>query len=190
MKNNKGFTLVELLAVVVVLGIISSIVTLSVIRIKNKAAEDACKKIEKQITDLGPQIYSNELLTGIKDYEDYCKLNGYTWDTSDKKCEDSDGNDVSDASEDYFYQKYKNRAAFIVKVGSLSEAGSLIKTGYLEEIKSPYNSETCDGYLYVDPTATDPDDMYKGFIKCGTRYDTDDYDDYNDSLPSAKLTNN
>lgn len=62
MKNKKGFTLVELLAVIVVLGIVSTIVAMSAINIKRKAADDTYNELVKMLEDLGPQIYSHEVL--------------------------------------------------------------------------------------------------------------------------------
>lgn len=95
MKNKKGFTLVELLAVVVVLGIIGSIVTMSVINIKNKAANDVFEKLVNEIEDLGPQIYSHEMLYGDKE------------------------------SDNSFYNRYKNGEDFIITIDQLKEKGYL-----------------------------------------------------------------
>lgn len=70
-KNKKGFTLVELLAVIVVLGIIMSIAGTAVLKQKKKANLEEARKLEKTIADLGPSIYSYEYLTGNKDGNDY-----------------------------------------------------------------------------------------------------------------------
>ena len=61
MKNKKGFTLIELLAVIVILGIIMSIAGMSVMNTRKKSDEETAKKLEKSITDLGPEIYTYEM---------------------------------------------------------------------------------------------------------------------------------
>ena len=66
MKNKKGFTLVELLVVVIIISIVGAIGALSVVAIKNKAADDTFQKLEKQVEDLGTEIYSHEILFGDK----------------------------------------------------------------------------------------------------------------------------
>lgn len=60
--RKKGFTLVELLAVIVVLGVIMAIAGTAVLGQRKKANIEEAKKIEQTITDLGPGIYSYESL--------------------------------------------------------------------------------------------------------------------------------
>ncbi len=95
MKNKKGFTLVELLAVVVVLGIIGSIVTTSVMNIKKKASDDVFSKLRKEIEDLGPEIYTHEMLSGDKN------------------------------EENSFYTRYKKNTSFIITIDELEQKGYL-----------------------------------------------------------------
>ena len=56
MKKN-GFTLVELLAVIVILGIIMTIASASLTKTKKEANIKEAQKIEKTIEDFGPEIY-------------------------------------------------------------------------------------------------------------------------------------
>lgn len=58
--NKKGFTLMELLAVIVILGIIMVIAVPNFINTRKKAAEQEAIKMENMIKDLGPAIYSYE----------------------------------------------------------------------------------------------------------------------------------
>ena len=74
MKSEKGFTLVELLAVVLVLGIVAAIVTMSITGIRKNAEKSTFARLEKQITDLGPQIHSHEFLVGSKASGSYYSL--------------------------------------------------------------------------------------------------------------------
>ena len=62
-KNKKGFTLVELLAVIVILAIIMVIAGTNVLNTKKNANIEEAKKMEKMIEDLGPGIYSHESIT-------------------------------------------------------------------------------------------------------------------------------
>ena len=70
MSNKKGFTLVELLAVIVILGVIISIVTMSVLGTKNKANIEEAKKIEEQIKLLGSEVYLDKRETKIYQLDD------------------------------------------------------------------------------------------------------------------------
>lgn len=59
-KNIKGFTLVELLAVIVILGVIMSIAGISLISTKKKANQREVESIYNTIKKLGPDVYLNE----------------------------------------------------------------------------------------------------------------------------------
>ncbi len=95
MKSKNGFTLVELLAVVVVLGIIGSIVTMSVMNIKKNASDDVFNKLQKEIADLGHEIYTHEMISGNKELSDS------------------------------FYNMYKNEDEFIITIDELQNKGYL-----------------------------------------------------------------
>lgn len=118
MKKN-GFTLVELLAVIVVLGIIMSIAGTAVLKQKKKANIEEAKRIEQTITDLGPNIYSYEYLVGNKD----------------------DNN--------YFYKAYKSLSSdeqsIKISLAELKAAGYLKS----ETISNPSGNGSCMGYLEV-----------------------------------------
>lgn len=133
-KNKKGFTLVELLAVIVVLGIIMSIAGTAVLKQKKKANLEEAKKLEKTIADLGPSIYSYESMLENKD------------------------------DNDYFYKSYKNLSdgsSIKISFAELKEAGYLksetisnpagkgICEGYLEVKKGPeFSGYICCNNLY------------------------------------------
>lgn len=139
--KNKGFTLIELLAVIVVLGVIMTIAGVSVMKIRNDAALQEAKKLEDTIADLGPGIYSNEVITddtSILNYDD-------------------------------------------MKLDSSKKITLYQLKGYLKELKcekdncqlkSPFGSGYCDGYLEVKKTADGP--SFKGYISC-ENYETEGY---------------
>lgn len=140
--KNKGFTLIELLAVIVVLGVIMTIAGVSVMKIRNDAALQEAKKLEDTIADLGPGIYSNEVITDDKSILNYgsMELN------SSKKI-------------------------------TLSQLKGYLKELKCEkdncQLKSPFGSGYCDGYLEVKKTTDGP--SFKGYIYCGDSYKTGGY---------------
>lgn len=67
MKNNKGFTLVELLAVIVVLGIIMSVAGTAVLNQKKKANINEAIQMEKEIKTFGADVYLGEKKSGKYD---------------------------------------------------------------------------------------------------------------------------
>ena len=69
--NKKGFTLVELLAVIIVLAILGAITVTAYTKVKEKASDDTFKSLVKEIDDLGPQIYSHEMLMKKDFYNTY-----------------------------------------------------------------------------------------------------------------------
>lgn len=139
--KNKGFTLIELLAVIVVLGVIMTIAGVSVMKIRNDAALQEAKKLEDTIADLGPGIYSNEVITDDKSILNYGSMG------------------LNSSKKITLYQL----------------------KGYLKELKcekdncqlkSPFGSGYCDGYLEVKKTADGP--SFKGYISC-ENYETEGY---------------
>lgn len=63
-KKKYGFTLVELLAVIVVLGIIMAVAGTAAVKIRENANIEEAKKLKKILDDLGPSIYSYEKTVG------------------------------------------------------------------------------------------------------------------------------
>lgn len=65
MKNKKGFTLVELLAVIVVLGIILSITTVSILNLKEKQDEENIKNTISSILTAAKEYNVSENRFGV-----------------------------------------------------------------------------------------------------------------------------
>lgn len=97
-KNIKGFTLVELLAVIVILGIIMTIAGTNLIGTRKKANIEEAKSLENTITKIGEDVYVHENMLGEKD------------------------------DQEYFYQKYKvlsNDNSLKISIEALKDAGYL-----------------------------------------------------------------
>ena len=166
-KNNKGFTLVELLAVIVILAIIMTIAGTNLLGTKKEANIEEAKKMEQMIEDLGPGIYTYEKLNGVKDKKSYCKKKyNVTYDEANNVCLGT-----SDLATDY--DNYFNQKKSYNKKISLEE---LYKAGYLKEVvkdgidfkglKNPSGGEACTGYLEV----SDGGKKYAARLSCPGLY--------------------
>ncbi len=71
MKKN-GFTLVELLAVIVVLGVIMTIAGTAVMGQRKKANIEEAKNMEKTLADIGPDVYLKN--NGKPNFKDTIKI--------------------------------------------------------------------------------------------------------------------
>lgn len=142
MKKN-GFTLIELLAVIVVLSIIGVIATTVISGARASALENEYKYLEKEITELGPTIYSHESIMN----------------------QESEFMSV--------YGTLENNSSFYVSLNTLHSAGylkDLKKIGDSYKLVDPGKGEDCDGFLLV--TKTDDGPKFRGFIECDN-YKTD-----------------
>lgn len=142
MKKN-GFTLIELLAVIVVLAIIGVIATTVVSGARESALENEYEYLEKEITDLGPSIYSHESIMN------------------------QEGDFMTE------YKNLENNTSFYVSLTSLHNAGylkDLKKDGNDYKLVDPGKGKYCDGFLLVTKTNRGP--KFNGSIEC-SNYKTD-----------------
>lgn len=120
MKNNKGFTLVELLAVIVILAILITIASTSTIGISNKIKKDMyCKKIDA--------IETAAKLYGESRKDSFSTEPGYTYGNSDST------------------ETLQNLPSETIRVKDLIESGDLKKDNNSEPfIVDPRNNEGMD----------------------------------------------
>lgn len=119
LKNNKGLTLVELLAVIVIIGILSSLAVTAISKLLDRSTENYYKDQEDNIA-LAAQTYTNDnrnLLPFKTTAPDntttigLCDLinNGYiktVKDKSGKKCISGCVKITKNSKEDYTYKTY------------------------------------------------------------------------------------
>lgn len=150
MKKN-GFTLVELLAVIVILGIIMTIASASLTKTKKEANIREAEQIEKSIKDLGMEIYSYEKTLGIYDDKTYCeKEKDGIYESATRTC---DGNYIGDEYKSYFNYKYNEESEVFINFKELYKAryikNVVIKDGNFKGLKNPSNGAPCTGYLKI-----------------------------------------
>jgi prepilin-type N-terminal cleavage/methylation domain-containing protein len=75
MKNNRGFTLIELIAVIVVLAILAGVALPKYFDYAAQAKISSCKGTLGGVRSGIANFYSNEALTGTAGYPTYAELN-------------------------------------------------------------------------------------------------------------------
>lgn len=149
-KNKSGFTLVELLAVIVVLGIIMAVAGTAALKIKKNANKEEAKKLERTIEELGASIYTFEKAAGGESQFNSKFSNG---------------------------QPFKINVKTLADAGYLK---NVVREGSSAWLKSPSGGEPCTAYLLVDPTLSLGGKMFESYIFCGGLYETKSvsYSDY------------
>ncbi len=67
MKKEKGFTLVELLAVITLLAVIMVIAGASVTKIRKDSSKKEAIQLENMLTEVGSNVYSYETISGTNE---------------------------------------------------------------------------------------------------------------------------
>lgn len=172
MKKN-GFTLVELLAVIVILGIIMTIASSSLITTKKEANMREAEKIKGSIKDIGMEVYTYEKELGISDDKSYCEkeLNS-TYDEENSTCDNPSFS--GDEYQKYFTYIYENEPLVYIDLENLYNAGYIKnivkdKFGNFAGIKNPAGGTACTGFLMVQ------DAEFEVCLKCPgiTGFETD-----------------
>ena len=115
MKKQRGFTLVELLAVIVILGIILSISTVAIVGIKEKQDKKNKKNVISSILTGAKAYNAEERIEGSISVLDLIK-SGYV---------DFDQNEYSDLVEETVIKEvcYDNKLKVRYKLGSYNDCG-------------------------------------------------------------------
>lgn len=108
LRNEKGLTLIELLAVIVILGIIAAIAIPMIGNVVSESREKAAVNEALNIISAAKQKYAIDNATGEKEYgasdlSDYIKIDSATvkveFDGSDWKITGHDANEIDDIGE-------------------------------------------------------------------------------------------
>lgn len=162
MKNKKGFTLVELLAVIVVLGIIMAVAGTAALKIKKNSDIETAKKLEQTLADLGPSIYSYEMMQQPEVIKgtDSNPLDGnfsYNYKKISQTSEPLDGMDINGRK---IYQGYS----------LLVTTSQLQNKGYLKSSSLKIGNQSCNGFIRIYKTSSGP--YFEGNICCAGIYST------------------
>lgn len=162
MKNKKGFTLVELLAVIVVLGIIMAVAGTAALKIKKNADIEAAKKLEQSLTDLGPSIYSYEMMQQPKVIagDDSNPLDGNFSYNYKKILQTENSLDGLGVDERKSYQGY----SLLITTSKLQDAS------YLKSSTLKIGNQSCNGFIRIYKTPSGP--YFEGNICCDGIYST------------------
>lgn len=134
MKNKKGFTLVELLAVIVILAIIVSIAVPSTISVSKKVKKNMyCEKVKQIVTNAG--LYG-------EDYKESFPNNVYHQNAM--KCKDKENKEYTVEGGDY--------------PGKIISLKELVEKGYMKK-----DNKNDVGFI-IDPRDNEPLDDMKIFI--------------------------
>lgn len=129
--KKKGFTLTELLAVIVVIGILITVAGISVINVKKNTNINEAEQIVEMLKDLGSAIYTYEKISGKKQdgyfYNEYNKL----------------------GIDEFIYISFEELDA----AGYLEEVK---KEGETVKITNPSGGGGCTGYLTIIKTTDGP----------------------------------
>ena len=147
MKNKKGFTLTELLAVIVLLGLLSTAAITGLMSVRRNSNRKLAEKLENTLTQVGDEIYPYESVQ-----ESSAFMNAY------------DGLGEN--------QNIKITLSELRKSGFLK---NLVKVDGEYKLVSPANNkETCDGFIIITKVGGAP--VSKGYIKCNDLYTTTGFD--------------
>ena len=149
MKNKKGFTLVELLAVIVVLGVVMTIAGTAALKIKKNANIEEAKQLEKTLKELGPNLFSYEMSKGSNS-NFYVKYKALLVTNSTTTT--------------------NNKYSITIPVSELSSKGYLKSAN----ISNPAGGEVCSGFLRVIKNTSGP--IFVGKICCPNLYDSNGND--------------
>lgn len=139
MKNKKGFTLVELLAVIVILGILLGVTTVAVGNIKKKQDIKNYENIISSIlTGAKRYVTDNNLSTGYVSVQDL--VNGEYVDFDESKFDSSEYSELSGETVDY--DRCSGSIKRIFKIGPLKVGTDENNDGLIDE--KTYNDCGCE----------------------------------------------
>lgn len=170
MRNNKGFTLIELVVVIVILGILAATAAPKFMDLQKDAKTSAIHGLQGAVKSAANMAYAKSIIQGSDKIDDY----GGTGKTCDKADQSSDivctVYGYPQAAKDGIIKAMQDEDSFVSK--SAGEACEINTEWCYYTLKSDSKSDSTSSKLFISPKSSVGLDANEEFSKsCGLLYE-------------------